>query len=39
MLIKCKINSLPVTNQIGHSCKTTAVFGQVPDFHFLATTL
>ena len=36
MLNKCKINSLTVTNQVGHFCKTTVVFGQVSDFHLLA---
>ena len=25
MLNKCKINSLAVTNQVGHFCKTTLV--------------
>ena len=39
MLNKRKINSLAVTNQVGHFCKTTAVFDQVPDFHLLATKL
>ena len=39
MLSKCKINSLDVTNQVGHFCKTTVVFGQVPDFHLLPTKL
>ena len=29
MLNKCKINSLAVTNQVGHFCNTTVVFGQV----------
>ena len=39
MLNKCNINTLAVTNQVSHFCKTTAVFGQVPDFHLLATKL
>ena len=33
MLNKCKTDSLAVKNQVDHFCKTTAVFGQVPDFH------
>ena len=37
MLIKCKINSLAVTNQVSHFCKTTVVFRQVPNFHLVAT--
>ena len=39
MLNKCKINSLVLTNQVGHFCKTAVAFGQVPDFHILATKL
>ena len=39
MLNKCKINSLTTTNQVGHFCKTTEVFGQVPDFHLLVAKL
>ena len=31
-LNKYKINSLTVTNQVGHFCKTPVIFGQVPDF-------
>ena len=36
---KCKTNSLALTNQVGHFCKTTVVFGQVRDLHLLATNL
>ena len=39
MLNKCKINILTVTNQVGHFYRTTVVFGQVLDFHLLATKL
>ena len=39
MLNKWKINSLAVANQVGHVCKTTVVFDQVPDFHLLAAKL
>ena len=37
MLNKYKINGLAVKNQVGYFCKTTVVFGQLPDFHLLAT--
>ena len=37
MLNKCHINSLAVTNQVGHFWKTAVVFGQVPVFQMLAT--
>ena len=33
------MDSLAVTNQVGHFCKTTTVFGQVLKFHLLATKL
>ena len=33
------MDSLAVTNQVGHFCKTTVVFGQVLNFHLLATKL